>query len=354
MAFDRRRLLIATALLTTSISACAKGAPAKPDDRSASVVGDWASFRALYLRPDGRIVDTGNNGISHSEGQGYGMILAEAAGDRTAFDSMLAWTEEQLLRPDVSLFAWRYVPDVPNPVEDPNNATDGDMLIAWALMRASVRWQQPAHMKRAKEILAAIRARLIHVQAGRSLLLPALTGFVHPDRVTINLSYYIWSALDHFRKHDPSEAWNSLIRDGERLTRDARFGPSRLPTDWIDVTAKGIVLPAADKPPRFGFDAIRMPLYQLAGDRRSLASDIATYWRRLASRGATIPAWIDVITGEQAPYGLSAGGTAIVTRLLGNGAMPPTSPPAILGSDYYSDVLTLLSRTLSPRREPFW
>ena len=35
-------------------------------------------------------MDTGNAGISHSEGQGWGLILAAAAGDRPAFDQIRA------------------------------------------------------------------------------------------------------------------------------------------------------------------------------------------------------------------------------------------------------------------------
>jgi endoglucanase len=44
----------------------------------------------------------------------------------------VGWTERTLLRGDVALFAWRYDPRAPNPVADTNNASDGDMLIAWA------------------------------------------------------------------------------------------------------------------------------------------------------------------------------------------------------------------------------
>ncbi|GGI74085.1 endoglucanase [Polymorphobacter multimanifer] len=349
MEFDRRSLLAAIVLTT---SACARANGETDEQRetsrkSLSSASDWQAFSAVYLRPDGRIVDNGNGAISHSEGQGYGMLLAEAAADRAAFDSMWGWTEKTLARSDVALYSWRYSPGEAVPVSDPNNATDGDILIAWALLRAHARWRQPEHMARAREIATTIRTKLIHRQAGRSLLLPALTGFVRPDRTTINPCYYIWPAIDLFRRIDPSDAWEALARDGERLARDARFGPSRLPCDWVDVTATGVVLPAADKPPRFGFDAIRIPLYQLAGNRRSLATEVVSYWRQLIERKTMIPAWIDVVSGERAPYALSPGGTAMVGHLLHASDMVPASLP-VLGSDYYSDVLTLLSRLLLP------
>lgn len=356
MDFDRRTLTASLPLLLVATCAKASGDVAKPkastgdngikNTRPVAVPpasrlapGDWTRFKAAYLNKDGRLIDTGNGGISHSEGQGYGMLLAEHAGDQEAFDSLFGWADQVLARKDVALYSWRYAPRDPVPVADPNNATDGDILIAWALMRAHARWHRPEYGDRARQIRQAIRTRLIHQQAGRTVLLPALTGFVAPDRTTINPSYYIWPALDLFARADGVAGWRALIADGEQLALDARFGPSRLPCDWVDVTKDG-VRPAAGKPPRFGFDAVRVPLYQLMGGRRALTGDVAAYWRGLTSRGLRIPAWTDVVTGDTAEYGLSRGGLAVVRRL--TGATGAGVPPAT--SDYYSDVLALLAQ----------
>ncbi|PZN92894.1 MAG: endoglucanase [Alphaproteobacteria bacterium] len=358
MDYDRRSLFVASALLMTS--GCARASGDTDDTASADKATgpgrlprrqprNWQDFKAIYLHGEGRIIDSGNGGISHSEGQGYGMLLAEHAGDLDAFDRMLRWTDETLARPDVALFRWRYAPNEAVSVADPNNATDGDILIAWALVRAHARWQRPDHLRRARQIILAIRNKLIHGVAGRSLLLPAMTGFVAPDRTTVNPCYYVWPALDAFRRVDGAQAWDILIKDGERLAVDARFGPMKLPCDWIDVMASGAVVPAAAKPPRFGFDAIRVPLYQAAGNRRSLTTDVVAYWRGLAGRGADIPAWIDVRTGEQAPYALSAGGLAVVGRVLGTNGASLAGMSSSPGSDYYSDVLALLSQSLFTR-----
>ncbi|QXQ05068.1 endoglucanase [Sphingosinicellaceae bacterium] len=358
MDFDRRTLLVATSLLLTSACAKASGDAPKPpasgkgsgkgNNRTAMPAAasrlapeDWKRFKAAFLHSDGRIVDTGNGGISHSEGQGYGMLLAETAADQEAFNSLFGWTEQVLARKDVALYSWRYVPKDAVPVADTNNATDGDILIAWALMRAYDRWHRPEYRDRAHQIRSAIRTRLVSAQDGRTLLLPALVGFTAPDRTTVNPSYYIWPALDLFARADGADGgWSALIADGERLAGEARFGPSRLPTDWVDVTSGGVA-PAAGKPPRFGFDAVRVPLYQLMGGRRALTSDVAAYWSGFAGRGARIPAWVDVVTGEVAEYGLSEGGLAVVHRLVGAAG---TGPPPGASRDYYSDVLALLTQ----------
>ena len=51
--------------------------------------GGWA----VHLRdPDGRVVDNVNGGISHPESQGYGMLLAIAAGDRDTFERIWSFT----------------------------------------------------------------------------------------------------------------------------------------------------------------------------------------------------------------------------------------------------------------------
>ena len=41
---------------------------------------DWAAYRDRFVLADGRVVDDGNGGISHSEGQGYGLLLAVLGG----------------------------------------------------------------------------------------------------------------------------------------------------------------------------------------------------------------------------------------------------------------------------------
>lgn len=91
----------------------------------------WSTFKSRFLTPEGRIVDNANNNVSHTEGQGYGMLLAVANDDRATFDKLWSWTRQHLLNTQNDLFYWRYTPNVSDPVADKNNASDGDVLIAW-------------------------------------------------------------------------------------------------------------------------------------------------------------------------------------------------------------------------------
>ncbi|MET0374182.1 MAG: glycosyl hydrolase family 8, partial [Rhizorhabdus sp.] len=90
MGFERRAVLAGGLLL---MAGCARAAPPPAPRRSPSA---WDEFKRRFVLPEGRIADTGNGGISHSEGQGYGLVLAEAAGDRATFDRLLGWTEATL------------------------------------------------------------------------------------------------------------------------------------------------------------------------------------------------------------------------------------------------------------------
>ncbi|MFC3580889.1 glycosyl hydrolase family 8 [Sphingomonas hylomeconis] len=328
MDVDRRRFMAGMSGL--AIAGCSR-AQARPGV-------DWPTFKARFMDASGRIVDNGNGGISHSEGQGYGLLFAVAAGDRDGFDRLLRWTEATLARPDIALYCWRFDPRQPDPVADRNNATDGDLLIALALARAGVKWREPRFTDRSAAIRGAIATRLVRKMGGRTLLLPGMDGFAFADRLTINPCYYLWTALDAFARADPTGPWRRVIGDGEALLTAARFGKFQLPTDWIDVSTAGQVSPAAGKPPRFGFDAIRIPLYAAAANRGALIAPIRAWWQSYPP--AAIPAWIDVVSGQVAEYTLSPGGLAAAGRVMGR------PQPGTLSIDYYAAVLQLLARTL--------
>lgn len=331
-AIDRRNFTLGLMLAMTA--ACNTDA----QSRSPAHDANWRTYRDMYMRPEGRIVDTGNNGVSHSEGQSYGLLLAYKAGDAEAFEKIASWTQSYLSRTDVALHAWRYDPNSPNPVADQNNATDGDLVIAWALGMAGQRWNRGDYSARAAQIRAAIRSRCVIERHNRRLLLPGLQGFVNGTEVTLNPSYFVWPALDAFAKLDGQSVWGPVITDSEAITRLSRFGTHRLPSDWIVVSAPDQVAPARDKPPRFGYDAIRVPLYAALGGRQALVPDIAAYWRACLAANKPIPAWVDVVTGEEANYALSAGGAAVAGRLLG------TAQPSQLVNDYFAASLQMLAR----------
>lgn len=336
MAVDRKavnRREVSLGLVLALTAACSTGIPSHAEPAG----GWWRLYKQRFLDRSGRVIDTGNGGVSHSEGQGYGMVLAVLSNDRDAFAAMARWTEATLGVAGDDLYAWRYDPRQAKPVSDPNNATDGDILIAWALALAGERWRNPDYADRSAALRAAIRRDCVAERHGRAWLLPGRTGFVSAQDVTLNPSYYVWPALDMFARLDGAGTWGGVLASGETLLTQARFGPLYLPCDWVDVSGPASFAPARNKPPRFGYDAIRVPLYALLANRPALAAPATAWWRAVLAQRRPIPAWIDVVTGEEANYALSSGGAAIVARATRGAA------PTQLDSDYFSASLQMLA-----------
>ena len=323
--------LLFIAAVGLCLQACAGVEPVTIDSGWKRYVHDFVE--------DGRVRDTGNGNISHSEGQGWGMLLAEANGDRRTFDRLWAWTQSNLLRTDIALFSWRYDPARTPHVQDPNNATDGDVLIAWALLRAAERWSEPEYENASRKIRDAIRERLVIAYQGRMVLLPGLVGFEREEGVIFNPSYLVAPALLAFSQREPSAGWERVLDDGLWIIEHARFGRYGLPTDWIVLKADGTFAAAEGWPPRFGFDAVRVPLY-LHWAGLSPLGPVFQPFKALWSCCEQVPAWVDVQSGELSPYPASTGVKAIASLLSPGAAIP--APQA--AEDYYSMSLLLLSR----------
>ncbi|QGM46469.1 glycosyl hydrolase family 8 [Methylocystis heyeri] len=224
---------------------------------------DWSAYKARFLDQSGRIVDTGNDRCSHSEGQGYGMILAVAAGDREAFNAIWSWTKSHLLIRKDNLAAWKWTGSPAQGVEV-NNASDGDILIAWGLAEASDYWSEPAFLEAARRITADILIKSVTPNNSFGpVLSPGAHGFSEEERAdgpVINLSYWVYPAFRRLAQIQPKFDWNKLAQSGLALTEKARFGTSRLPLDWLAILGDKLA-PAEGFNARFGYDAIRIPLY---------------------------------------------------------------------------------------------
>ena len=328
------RVLVAALVFLVPVIARAQDNP---------LAAEWLKYRDRFVGDDGRVRDTGNKDISHTEGQGWAMLFAEAFDDRASFDRIWNWTRDTLKQSDSALFSWRWDPNSENPITDANNATDGDMLIAWGLARAARHWHSPEYREAAHRIVVDIRKKLITRVAGHLVLLPGTDGFTQKDgTVTVNPSYYIYPALEEFPHLDSSAEWRRLRYDGLALLAKARFGQWGLTPDWIALDQAGEVVPAS--PPRFGYDAIRVPLYLIWG-REATTQRLAAvlkYWDGFADK--PVPAWVDVTSGAVAPFPAPSGFQAIIDlarpRLHGKA---PALPQIADTDDYYSASLILLA-----------
>ncbi|WP_197279972.1 glycosyl hydrolase family 8 [Bosea sp. AAP35] len=354
-------LVLAFGCLSPAASAETKGgesprAQVAPVPKAAALLAKaWPGYRARFVQPDGRVIDNGNGGISHSEGQGYAMVLALAAQDREAFERIWEWTARELYIREDGLAAWRWDPKATPQVTDRNNASDGDLLIAWALGEAALRWDVPDYQSAMTRITAALfRHNVIPSRYG-PILLPGAVGFdakSQPDGPVVNLSYWVFPALDRLEQLAPGHDWAGLRRSGVQLLRESRFGPLRVPPEWLALGGDKPA-PAAKFERRFSYNAVRIPLY--VGWSGHVSTDLlrpyATMWNAAENLG---PFVLDIDDG-QAGATLDAPGYRLIFAFIQCVLSDrPVPPDLATGKNdlYYPSTLALLSTLAISERRP--
>ncbi|GGE23337.1 endoglucanase [Aureimonas endophytica] len=352
----RLRHLLAGAAIAVAAGLAALPARAAPPPAPGEdlILGSWALYSSRFVAPEGRVVDGANGGISHSEGQGYGMLIAVAADDRAGFERMLGWTRKELMVRDDGLAAWRWDPAADPHVSDRNNATDGDLLIAWALLRASKRWNEPKWRDEARAIADAVVETNVVASGGGKVLLPGSQGFQageQPDGPVVNLSYWIFPALEELGEISPKLRKADLAATGARLVTDARFGQAGLPADWTSLAGEHPA-PAKGFPAEFGYNAVRVPLY-LAWSRQPDSYLVGSFADAL-SPGAGGPRTVDLATGQTLERLSDPGYGAIVALLdCATGRSPRAeAATAFEPTQYYPSTLHILALMALAERYP--
>jgi endo-1,4-beta-D-glucanase Y len=312
----------------------------------------WEEYKANFISNDGRIIDYRRDLISHSEGQGYGMLLSVIYDDRTAFNAVWQWTKSNLQVRADSLFAWQWGkrPNGEWKVIDYNNATDGDILIAYALLRAQERWHDGGHKNEALKIIQGIRTNLSIDWHGHTFLLPGYHGFSDGGHIEINPSYSILAAFRQFAKEDQPSFWEKVYQDSLFLIEQSCFGKWCLPADWLMLT-DGRISVSAGRNPYFGSEAIRILLH--------LSSEKSPHYPKGAGKILEtykqigyLPLWMDLEKDSFSLQAASAGYYAIyaiVAKRLGDEALSARllkEARAKLNEDkkaYYSFSLYLLA-----------
>ncbi|MBI2312291.1 MAG: endoglucanase [Betaproteobacteria bacterium] len=273
----------------------------------------WQRYLEAFVTRDGRVIDHRQNQISHSEGQAYGMLLALAFNDRALFDRIHAWAGNNLRVRGDKLHAWKWGKrdDGSWGLLDGNNATDGDLLIAWALHRAAGKWTAPTYDSAARELAAEIRTRLAREWRGHLVLLPGMTGFEEKEALALNPSYIVPAAYRALADIDDRAFWERAANDGEKLLYGARFGLWGLPPDWLALSDRPA--PHPGKGAYFGHDALRIFLYTAeAGsspERLGLSNLLA-----FSARTGYLPQRVNLFNDEVSIQEAPAGHYAVLAR----------------------------------------
>jgi endoglucanase len=350
---------LAAPLATVALCLVAHAASAQPvsvDNPAADLAsGAWELYRHKFVTDEGRVIDNKAGDISHSESQGYGMLMAVIANDRRSFDAIWKWTRANLMLRDDALAAWRWDGSQRPHVKDKNNATDGDLLIAWALLRASKLWGRADYRKLALQITQAISIKATLDTSYGKMLMPGAQGFEmkdQPDGPVVNLSYWVFPALNELGLASDAFPARSLLRSGLSLMREARFGPAQLPPDWISLSDRE-PRPAKGYPSQFGYDAIRVPLYLAwySADYPDLMEVFARQWRKTPAKGLAV---VELATATQTSFMTDAGYKA-VAEVVNCSLGMPVNIEAISNftpTDYYPSTLHVLSLMVIAERYP--
>jgi endoglucanase len=271
-------------LALTLVSSLATAPFARASDKPlagtlAQDVALWQAYASQFVTADGRVIDNVNGGISHTESQGYGMLLAIAANDKASFERIWAFTKSTMYVREDGLGAWKFEPKVeiasndetqnPAPlagqITDMNNATDGDILIAWALAEAGAAGFGNDYTARAKELSIALRSTVYKAGRFGVQMMPGKVGFSAEERggqPVVNLSYWVFPAFDRLNVLAPQAMWPELTKSGYAHIQASQNFAAGLPSDWLALNiAEGSVTTAPGFDDAFSYNSIRIPLY---------------------------------------------------------------------------------------------
>ncbi len=223
----------------------------------------WEAYKNNFIQGDGRVIDTYHKNFSHSEAQAYGLLLALKFNEKELFGKIARWSRNNLqVRKGDRLLCWSWGkrPVGEWRVKDYNNASDADVLTAWALLLAGRKWNIPEYTDNALALIRDIRTLLFIKYQGRNVLLPGYSGFVQSENnFEYNPSYFIPLAYrDFIKAGDAPEFWKTALKDGLWMQKKSLFGRFALPANWVRVGASGLEPSRSSK---YGYDAIRVLLY---------------------------------------------------------------------------------------------
>jgi endoglucanase len=226
---------------------------------------DWQSLWTSYVRGfmDGqvRVIDHDAGDRTTSEGQAYGMFFALVADDRSHFDGLLRWTEQNLAAGDLSsnLPAWLWGHGANNQwgVIDRNSAADADLWMAYTLLEAGKAWNEPRYSRIGVGLARRIAAEeVVQVPDLGAIVAPGPTGFQHGNSYRLNASYVPLQLILRLNQLVPDGPWAKIAESVPALVNAS--APHGFVSDWTEIKADT----ALQATPTIGsYDAIRVYLW---------------------------------------------------------------------------------------------
>lgn len=315
-----RDVTLAAVLLTLAAAVVAfavlvhSDRPAPGQEATASAAA--GAFADGYVEADGRVSRTDQGGDTVSEGQAYAMLLAVVAPEPGTFADVWKWTRDNLRQPN-GLLAWHWEDGA---VVSTESAADADLDAAWALLLAAERFGRAEYRREGLELANAILEHETVSLDGRSLLVAG--DWANHFPAVVDPSYYVPAAFAALGRASGDPRWQQLGETSREVVAQLTERATGLAPDWAVVESDGTAKPTG--PPGqggeavFGYDAVRVPLWQAAscdGRDTPFAARAAGFFERKVD-GA--PAATYSLEGE--PRGGSPGAPLLVAAAAASAA----------------------------------
>ena len=238
----------------------------------------WTSYTKHFLDAQGRVIDPRISGRTTSEGESYALFFALVDNDRSSFDHILNWTQNNMAQGDLShhLPGWLWGKNDGGQwgVLDPNSAADADLWIAYSLVEAGRLWKDEAYTSLGRAMLSQIaRSEVADLPGFGKMLLPAPVGYMHQNSPTLktwvlNPSYLPVFVFDRAATVDPAGPWHDISLNTPRLLQQSSVHGFAM--DWIEYVPGDGFYPSAQTPSQAeqtavsglgSYDAIRVYLW---------------------------------------------------------------------------------------------
>src|SRR5262245_38993541 len=197
----------------------------------------YQNYARGFLDSQIRVIDRDAGDRTTSEGQAYALFFALVANDRSRFDALLRWTEQNLASGNLAaqLPAWLWGRDAGNRwgILDANAASDADIWMAYTLLEAGRIWNDERYMSLGRSLARHIATEeVIEIGDIGPVLLPAPKGFRQDDTLRLNPSYLPLQLFVRLAQLMPDGPW---ARIAERIPVVVRASaPLGFAMDWVE------------------------------------------------------------------------------------------------------------------------
>lgn len=248
---------------------------------SALLLELWNNYKANNIeKSSNRTLDESQSNITTSEGQSYTMLRSVWMDDKKTFDDSWKFSKNNLQRKSDNLLSWKFGQKVDGSyglltdIGGQNTASDADVDTALSLLMAYSRWNDPAYLYQAKQMITGIWEQEVVMVAGKPVLAANDLEKMSKDSIVVNPSYFSPYSFKLFATADTKHDWTSLTNNSYNILTalsKSTLGSDKtsgLPPNWIKMNLiTGAFIPNASPnlDTNYGYDALRTP-FRLALD----------------------------------------------------------------------------------------